>query len=211
MNWEGRGGSFGPRCGSPGCGPTCTCSARSPTEMDVHLACPTPPPPARELAALGTLARAAAAAAQSRAAEPQAVPRARAGRRRCWPPGTSCSTAAGCRTASRSSRARPARPWPGCRRRPRPRPARPTAIRSTVATDAGAVTVPVRVADLPDQVVWLPPNSAGLRRSGASSAAGARHHGHPRGAGMHEQWPERLPRARADPTLASFYGQIRGG
>jgi len=31
----------------------------------------------------------------------------------------------------------------------------------TVATDRGAVTVPVEVADMPDQVVWLPTNSAG--------------------------------------------------
>jgi NADH-quinone oxidoreductase subunit G len=31
----------------------------------------------------------------------------------------------------------------------------------TVATDRGAVTVPVQVADLPDRVVWLPTNSAG--------------------------------------------------
>jgi NADH-quinone oxidoreductase subunit G len=31
----------------------------------------------------------------------------------------------------------------------------------TVATAAGAVTVPVRVTDMPDQVVWLPANSAG--------------------------------------------------
>ena len=31
----------------------------------------------------------------------------------------------------------------------------------TVATDRGAVTVPVEVADMPDRVVWLPTNSAG--------------------------------------------------
>jgi NADH-quinone oxidoreductase subunit G len=30
-----------------------------------------------------------------------------------------------------------------------------------VATAAGEVTVPVRVTDMPDQVVWLPANSAG--------------------------------------------------
>jgi NADH-quinone oxidoreductase subunit G len=31
----------------------------------------------------------------------------------------------------------------------------------TVATDRGAITVPVEVADMPDRVVWLPTNSAG--------------------------------------------------
>jgi NADH-quinone oxidoreductase subunit G len=31
----------------------------------------------------------------------------------------------------------------------------------TVATDRGAITVPVEIADMPDRVVWLPANSAG--------------------------------------------------
>jgi NADH-quinone oxidoreductase subunit G len=31
----------------------------------------------------------------------------------------------------------------------------------TVATDRGAITVPVQIADMPDRVVWLPTNSAG--------------------------------------------------
>ena len=31
----------------------------------------------------------------------------------------------------------------------------------TVATEHGAITVPVEVADMPDRVVWLPTNSAG--------------------------------------------------
>jgi len=31
----------------------------------------------------------------------------------------------------------------------------------TVATERGAVTVPLQIADMPDQVVWLPTNSAG--------------------------------------------------
>src|SRR5699024_5389532 len=33
----------------------------------------------------------------------------------------------------------------------------------TVATDRGAITLPLAVADLPDGVVWLPANSAGSR------------------------------------------------
>jgi NADH-quinone oxidoreductase subunit G len=31
----------------------------------------------------------------------------------------------------------------------------------TVATDRGAITVPVQITDMPDRVVWLPTNSAG--------------------------------------------------
>jgi NADH-quinone oxidoreductase subunit G len=33
----------------------------------------------------------------------------------------------------------------------------------TVSTDAGSVTVPVAVTEMPDRVVWLPQNSAGCR------------------------------------------------
>jgi NADH-quinone oxidoreductase subunit G len=31
----------------------------------------------------------------------------------------------------------------------------------TVATERGAITLPVQIADMPDRVVWLPTNSAG--------------------------------------------------
>jgi NADH-quinone oxidoreductase subunit G len=31
----------------------------------------------------------------------------------------------------------------------------------TVATERGAITVPVEISDMPDRVVWLPANSAG--------------------------------------------------
>jgi len=42
----------------------------------------------------------------------------------------------------------------------------------TVATTAGAVTVGVEVADMPDRVVWLPANSVGCA---ARRALGAGH------------------------------------
>jgi hypothetical protein len=53
--------------------------------------------------------------------------RARVRVRRCSPRGATCSTRAACRTASRSSRARPSALWPGCPRRPLPRSAWPPA------------------------------------------------------------------------------------
>jgi len=40
----------------------------------------------------------------------------------------------------------------------------------TVATDRGAITVPVEVADMPDRVVWLPTNSAGCAVRGTLGA-----------------------------------------
>ena len=78
--------------------------------------------------------------------------------RPCWPPGTSCSTAAGCRTASRTWPAPPGRPCAGLAA---------TAAESgvadgdqvTVATERGSISLPVRITDMPDRVVWLPTNS----------------------------------------------------
>jgi len=40
----------------------------------------------------------------------------------------------------------------------------------TVATDRGAITVPVQVTDMPDRVVWLPTNSAGCAVRGTLGA-----------------------------------------
>ena len=40
----------------------------------------------------------------------------------------------------------------------------------TVATERGAITVPVEVADMPDRVVWLPTNSAGCAVRGQLGA-----------------------------------------
>jgi NADH-quinone oxidoreductase subunit G len=40
----------------------------------------------------------------------------------------------------------------------------------TVATDRGEITVPLRIADMPDRVVWLPSNSAGCAVRGQLGA-----------------------------------------
>jgi len=44
----------------------------------------------------------------------------------------------------------------------------------TVATERGAITVPVEVTDMPDGVVWLPTNSAGCAvRAGLGAGHGS--------------------------------------
>ena len=44
----------------------------------------------------------------------------------------------------------------------------------TVATERGAITVEVQIADMPDRVVWLPTNSAGCAvRAGLGAGHGS--------------------------------------
>jgi NADH-quinone oxidoreductase subunit G len=44
----------------------------------------------------------------------------------------------------------------------------------TVATERGAITVGVQIADMPDRVVWLPANSAGCAvRAGLGAGHGS--------------------------------------
>ena len=135
VNWEGRPGTFGPALQVPGIESDLHVLRRIADEMDVHLGLPDAAAARAELAALGAGAGSADQAETAHGAPLASVPetrppRARPGRRRSWPPGASCSTPGGCRTASRSWPARPGRWWPGCRRRPRRRPAWPTAVRS---------------------------------------------------------------------------------
>ena len=133
VNWEGRGGSFGQALRVPEVRTDLYVLGAIADQMDVHLGLPDAAAARAELAALGTW--------RGTRPEPPAVtglgpagrrPTASTGRA-CstsgWRPGTSCWTAAGCRTASRRWPGRPGRPWPGCPRRPRPRPGWPTAIR----------------------------------------------------------------------------------
>ena len=132
VNWEGRGGSFAAALRVPEVRTDLYVLGAIADRMDVHLGLPDAAAARAELAALGTWrgerpepprpVSLDADPRRSRAAHPRAA--------RCgWRPGTSCWTAAGCRTASRPWPARPGLPWPGCPRRPRPRPGWPTAIR----------------------------------------------------------------------------------
>ena len=109
------------------------CSTCSPTSWARSSASARSPRCAPRCEALGPWDGARAAAP---AVEPGDVAERRARARSCSPPGSSCSTAGRCRTASRTSPAPPARRSPGCRpptaagaRRRRRRPL-------TVSTDA---------------------------------------------------------------------------
>ena len=137
VNWEGRGGTFGAALRVPEVRTDLYVLGAIADRMDVHLGLPDAEAARAELAALGSW----------RGERPEPPRWGAEGVWGCTPPrrglggsapglalrnllpGTSCWTAAGCRTASRPWPARPGRPWPGCPRRPRPRPGWPTAIR----------------------------------------------------------------------------------
>ena len=141
VNWEGRGGTFGAALRVPEVRTDLYVLGAIADRMDVHLGLPDAEAARAELAALGSW--------RGERPEPPQVggrgglggtvsPQEQGGSGGIAPPGlalrnllpgTSCWTAAGCRTASRPSPARPGRPWPGFPRRPRPRPGWPTAIR----------------------------------------------------------------------------------
>ena len=128
-------------------------------EMGEHLGLRTVDAARAELAALGAWHGRARRGARPR--RPREVAAARRRARPSSPPGTSCSTPAACRTASRSS--------PAPRRGRVARLSAATAAEVgvadgdllTVATGAGAVTLPVAVTEMADHVVWLPTNSPG--------------------------------------------------
>ena len=101
------------RCPTSGC---CTCSPR---RWASTSACPTSPAARAEIAELG-LWDGDRAALRSRSPRPRR--RRRPPARPSWPPGPSCSTPAGCRTASRT--------WPA--------PPAPPVARVSAATAAGA-------------------------------------------------------------------------
>ncbi len=116
---------------------------------------------------------------------------------RCWPPGGSCSTAARCRTASRTWPARPRRRSRCCRRRPRPGSGVVDGAKVTVRTGArrGHAAGPAgadagRRGLAAGQLARL---DGAARRSGSAPARVVEISG---GAGM-------MP-GPADPTLADF-------
>ena len=160
VNWEGRGGPFGPALAVPGARSDFEVLGAIADEMDVHLGLPDVAAARRELAALGTwpaprpAGRASAAATGSEPgplAEGEAV----------------LATWSELLDAGRMQDGEPF--LAGTARPPLALMSAATAAQAgavdggkvTVATAAGAVTVPVQVTDMPDQVVWLPANSAG--------------------------------------------------
>ncbi len=160
VNWEGRGGSFDAALGVPGARSDFQVLGDIADEMDVHLGLPDVAAARRELAALGTWRG-------PRVAEPLGSTGVRAG---SGPLARGEAVLATWNQLLDAGRMQDGEPFlAGTARPPVAMMSAATAAQAgtadgdkvTVATAAGAVTVPVRVTDMPDQVVWLPANSAG--------------------------------------------------
>jgi NADH-quinone oxidoreductase subunit G len=160
VNWEGRGGSFGPALAVPGARSDFQVLGAIADEMDVHLGLPDVAAARRELAALGTWPAPRAAGPASAAATGAEPGPLAAGE-------TVLATWSELLDAGRMQDGEPF--LAGTARSPLALMSAATAAQAgavdgdkvTVATASGAVTVPVQVTDMPDQVVWLPANSAG--------------------------------------------------
>jgi NADH-quinone oxidoreductase subunit G len=160
VNWEGRGGSFDAALGVPGIRSDLHVLGAIADEMDVHLGLPDAQAARREIAALGTWRG-------QRAAPPLASTGLRT------EPGLLSAGEAVLATWNElldAGRMQDGEPYlAGTARQPVANMSAATAAEAgtgdggkvTVATAAGAVTVGVAVADMPDRVVWLPANSAG--------------------------------------------------
>ncbi|XVQ86633.1 NADH-quinone oxidoreductase subunit G [Microbispora siamensis] len=155
VDWEGRGRSFGVATAVPGLMSDLRAIASIADQMDVHLGLPDPAAARREMAALGAWkgTRPAAPAVTGRPVrEPQAGEAVLAtwhlllddGRMQDGEPYLAGTARAAAALLSEATAA------------------------EIGAVDGGKITigddvvVPVRIADLPDRVVWLPSNSAGL-------------------------------------------------
>jgi NADH-quinone oxidoreductase subunit G len=160
VNWEGRGGSFGPALEVPGVRSDLHVLGAIADEMDVHLGLPGVQAARRELAALGTWRG-------PRAAPPLGGTAIRP------EPGLLAAGEAMLATWSElldAGRMQDGEPYLAGTARPAlARMSAATAAEAgtsdggkvAVATAAGSVTVGVQVADMPDRVVWLPANSPG--------------------------------------------------
>jgi NADH-quinone oxidoreductase subunit G len=167
VNWEGRGGSFAAALTVPGIRTDLHVLGAIADEMDVHLGLPDPAAARAELAALGAWqgARPAAPAVLSAPSATRAGGRTVAG----------VAGGAELRLATwhqliDAGRLQDGEPYLAGTARPvvaRVSPATAEAAgladgdKVTVATTAGAVTVPLYVTAMADGVVWLPTNSPG--------------------------------------------------
>jgi len=170
VNWEGRPGSFGPALAVPSVRGDLHVLGALADEMDVHLGLPDAGAARRELRALGALS---GRAMQAGAGTPEAQAPAS---------GTAVPGASGTPTSPGhavlatwhhlldAGRMQDGEPnLAGTARQAVARMSAATAAEAgvedggkvTVATERGAITVPVRVTDMPDRVIWLPTNSAG--------------------------------------------------
>jgi NADH-quinone oxidoreductase subunit G len=163
VNWEGRGGTFAPALTVPGVRTDLYVLGAIADEMDVHLGLPDAAAARAELAALGAWrgARPAAPAVYSAPSVTTGLPTA--------------GTGADVRLATwaqlvDAGRMQDGEPYLAGTARPTvARVAAATAVAAgavdgdkvTVATTAGAITVPLEVTEMAEGVVWLPTNSSG--------------------------------------------------
>jgi NADH-quinone oxidoreductase subunit G len=162
VNWEGRPGSFTTALPVPTVRTDLHVLAAIADEMDVHLGLPDIDTARRELNALTTGgATATASATGAGRARPARAPAQ---------PGKGSALLATWHNLLDVGRMSDGEPnLAGTARAAVARMSAATAAEAgtadggkvTVATGAGAITLPVEIADMPDRVVWLPTNSAG--------------------------------------------------
>ncbi len=163
VNWEGRGGTFAPALTVPGVRTDLYVLGAIADEMDVHLGLPDAAAARAELAALGAWrgARPAAPAVYSTPSVTTGLPTTGTG--------TDVRLATWAQLID-AGRMQDGEPYLAGTARPTvARVAAATAVAAgavdgdkvTVATTAGAVTVPLEVTEMAEGVVWLPTNSSG--------------------------------------------------
>ncbi|MFJ2028418.1 NADH-quinone oxidoreductase subunit G [Streptosporangium sp. NPDC087985] len=157
VNWEGRGRTFEEALPVPGIMSDLRALSAIADHMDVHLGLPDPAAVRRELGSIGAWrgSRTAAPAVSARAATA---------------PGAGEAVLATWHLLLDDGRLQDGEPYlAGTARTGEALVSAATAAESgvadgdkiTVTTGQGSLSLPVRIADLPDRVVWLPANSAG--------------------------------------------------
>ena len=169
VNWEGRPGSFGVVLPVPEARTDLQVLGALADEMDVHLGLPDVPAAQRELDALVPDLTSGVARADAQPLSVTAEPGRVAGLGRVQPvPGqVALATWHNLLDAGRMQDGEPN--LAGTARAAVAKVSAVTANEAgvseggkvTVATERGAITLPVQIADMPDRVVWLPTNSAG--------------------------------------------------
>jgi NADH-quinone oxidoreductase subunit G len=157
VNWEGRGGTFTEALPVPGVRTELYVLGEIADEMDVHLGLPDPESARAEIARIGTW-RGTRETAPVVPAEVQMAPERGEAALATWS------------LLLDQGRMQDGEPYlAGTARTACARMSAGTAAEAgvadgdkvTVATEGGALTLPVEVTDMPDRVVWLPANSAG--------------------------------------------------
>jgi NADH-quinone oxidoreductase subunit G len=175
LNWEGRPGSFGPALPAPGIETDLEVLGELADAMDVHLALPSVDAAHSELAAL----TGSTPLADTWSSSAWAVPGSQHGQPDVSPAGPGTAVLATWHHLLDAGRLQDGEPnLAGTARVATAVMSAATAAEAgagdggkvTVATDRGEITVPLRIADMPDRVVWLPTNSAGCAVRGQLGA-----------------------------------------